>query len=580
MKKRQFLVLALILSLSVFSWAGSGKIGTNKNSTVNRGTITEDKVDSFGFSHGELANANTTFRNFLNSRLEAIIGKFGANSDIGLRAAAFEQAEGQNFSAAQLDAATGGLAAQYLHGLYASGDGTIQAASLSDASSTVNNIGNNQVLNNTTYLDHNVIDSVNHIENVLHTSDNIVANDGFFVINGRAGATEMGSGVTFKDTHYSSDLAKAGFNDGMFYQHADSAAGAAAIEAMMSRNQEHYFGHGISFSSQDFRVVVGSNTVSDKTTTQNTANGKTTLGQAHLTSSKTDTVTTSTTTQTDDISSLGNATISTSGGTSVTTLSTSDSTALSLVSGEPLAGTNVSETDTQGTITTYAGAAAITEDTTTTNTTSTTTTNNFVQDRYLHFNETVTDTKVVQNNVVVGVADVGYTPIVLDIEGKGRLEASGGRWLPHPKQVDKNHLMLFDFFGNGFPVVMEWVGPHDGLLVKPKADGSIDGTCFFGTADGYANGFEKLKAFDTDGNGVLEGKELAGLYIWQDKNQNGRVDAGELVSVQALGITAISTQNRDYVGAFTMKGNQHIMWDWCPNVGNAEVYRVKKTNTQ
>lgn len=165
------------------------------------------------------------------------------------------------------------------------------------------------------------------------------------------------------------------------------------------------------------------------------------------------------------------------------------------------------------------------------------------------------------------------SPLILDLAGTGKIQASDGLYLPHPGEFHYKHRVLFDFFGNGFPVAMEWVGPQDGLLVMPKEDGSIDGTCLFGTASGYETGFEQLASLDANLDYKVAGAELAGLKVWQDKNGNARGDQGELTSVQDLGITELSVRNSKMVGSYKMKGNTYKMFDWWPTV-----MQVKKVN--
>jgi hypothetical protein len=175
-----------------------------------------------------------------------------------------------------------------------------------------------------------------------------------------------------------------------------------------------------------------------------------------------------------------------------------------------------------------------------------------------------------------GYAEVHYfernstlvvSPLVLDLDNDGKLLASGGKWLPHPMcSRQETRFAFFDFHGNGFPVETEWVGANDGLLVVPKADGSIDGTCLFGTSTGFDNGYQQLGA-DRDANGDdrIAGNELNGLMVWADKNGNAAADKGELTSVQDLGITAISLKHNKMVSAFEMKGKTYKMWDWWPS---------------
>ena len=155
------------------------------------------------------------------------------------------------------------------------------------------------------------------------------------------------------------------------------------------------------------------------------------------------------------------------------------------------------------------------------------------------------------------------SPIVLDIVGSGKIEASNGQYLPH-KSFDPKNVIVTDFWGDGFEVAMEWVGPNDGLLVAPKADGTVDMTCLFGIADGFDNGYDKLKLY-ADKDGIVQGWQLAKLSVWQDTNKNGIAEKGEVKTCTELGITSINTNHKGFVSSFEINGKTQKCWDWWPN---------------
>ena len=179
----------------------------------------------------------------------------------------------------------------------------------------------------------------------------------------------------------------------------------------------------------------------------------------------------------------------------------------------------------------------------------------------------VNTVNVTRQNITVytQAAKKFVSPLVLDITGNGVLQASNGQNMPgHPTVM--TNVILADFYGDGFEIGMEWVGPQDGLLVAPKADGSVDMSSLFGTAGGYENGYEKLSLYDKNNDNKVNGEELAGLSVWQDANGNGVADAGEVKTVQELGITEISLNaDTNFVSSFTMNGQTNKMWDWWPN---------------
>ncbi len=162
------------------------------------------------------------------------------------------------------------------------------------------------------------------------------------------------------------------------------------------------------------------------------------------------------------------------------------------------------------------------------------------------------------------------SPLVLDMAGNGRIEASSGKYLPHDT-FDMKNSVIADFYGDGFEVALEWVGANDGLLVASKADGTVDVSCLFGTAGGYESGFEKLALY-ADKNGVVKDSALNNLAVWQDANRNAIADKGEVRSCRELGITQINAKDNMFVSSFVMNGKTHKMWDWWPS--SAELQKL------
>jgi len=106
----------------------------------------------------------------------------------------------------------------------------------------------------------------------------------------------------------------------------------------------------------------------------------------------------------------------------------------------------------------------------------------------------------------------------------------------------------FDLDGNGIDELWPWIAPDAGWLVwDPENRGEItSGQQLFGSASAwlfFADGYRVLDALDDDRDGELRGRELAGIRVWFDRNTNGVSDRGEVVSVEDLGIVALSTQS-------------------------------------
>ncbi len=158
------------------------------------------------------------------------------------------------------------------------------------------------------------------------------------------------------------------------------------------------------------------------------------------------------------------------------------------------------------------------------------------------------------------------SPIVLDLDGDGVLQASDGRWLPHPDYWSSN-INLFDINDDGIKEIMEWVGPADGLLINTVSvsEVSLTGANLFGDSDGWPNGYEKLRTRDLNHDGVLQGSELDNLYVWQDLNQDAITQPSEVSTLAAREITSISLSHDRLRSTMTMNGQSRAVWDWYPN---------------
>jgi hypothetical protein len=188
------------------------------------------------------------------------------------------------------------------------------------------------------------------------------------------------------------------------------------------------------------------------------------------------------------------------------------------------------------------------------------------------FLDAVTTTEF--NSVAVWTVSALRTisPILLDMDGDGAIQASGGKWLPH-REPDRSRMAFFDFHGDRFPVLMEWPGPDDGILCEPEADGSIDGTNLFGTATGFSNGYEALRAKDSNNDGKLNGAELNGLAVWTDMNSDARPQTGEVKGLAEHQITELSVKHKNFVASFVKNGESERMFDWWPQT--YELNRVR-----
>lgn len=177
------------------------------------------------------------------------------------------------------------------------------------------------------------------------------------------------------------------------------------------------------------------------------------------------------------------------------------------------------------------------------------------------------------NNRKFEIDDLAFTsPIVFDMDGDSKLQACGGNWLPHEFNQNAAFIKEFDLDGDGFNEFVEWVGPNDGLLVAYNPNTDMSGLQLFGEPGGFFDGYHKLSIYDVNNDRVLTGEELKDLSIWQDKNSNAKVDAGEIQSLADLKITSIAVTHKDFESTFTQDGQVRKAWDYYPCL-----FSVKRT---
>jgi hypothetical protein len=159
------------------------------------------------------------------------------------------------------------------------------------------------------------------------------------------------------------------------------------------------------------------------------------------------------------------------------------------------------------------------------------------------------------------------SPIIFPLRGAASLEAL----------LDPRRVVSFDLAGNGVPAQWPWVNANAGFLVwDPEKRGHIDsGRQLFGSVTWWMfwrDGYQALAALDDDGNGWLEGNELAGIAVWRDVNGNGVCDAGEVISLLDAGVVRIavsatgSTSGMPFNarGVEMSEGSFRPTYDWTP----------------
>lgn len=156
-----------------------------------------------------------------------------------------------------------------------------------------------------------------------------------------------------------------------------------------------------------------------------------------------------------------------------------------------------------------------------------------------------------------GTALGGYDPLTLDLNGDGQINLTSVANGVH-----------FDFWNDGFAERTGWVAAGDGMLVWDKdADGNIEGfgemiasasplSFILESGGGWPafrdelNGFAQLALLDDNGDGLIDNQDTiyTTLQVWQDLNQNGISEAGELFSLAGLNIASIDAGGAELDG--------------------------------
>jgi hypothetical protein len=157
------------------------------------------------------------------------------------------------------------------------------------------------------------------------------------------------------------------------------------------------------------------------------------------------------------------------------------------------------------------------------------------------------------------------TPILIPLESGAALA----------DLVDTNAAVAFDLDGSGLPQKWAWITPKAAWLVyDPDARGQVkSGLQLFGSVTFWIfwrDGYEALSALDDNTDGVLSGAELKGLALWIDANGNSVSEPGEIIPVEASGITSLSCSSQKHpsgiqwnpAGVGFSDGTTRPSYDW------------------
>ncbi len=123
--------------------------------------------------------------------------------------------------------------------------------------------------------------------------------------------------------------------------------------------------------------------------------------------------------------------------------------------------------------------------------------------------------------------------------------------------IDTAARVSFDADGSGFQREWTWIRRDAGWLVyDDDGTGRITSALqWFGSVTFWLfweNGYRALAALDDNDDGELRGPELSKLAIWQDANQNGVSEQGEVEPLAHHGIVALSTRYLDCEDEWTI----------------------------
>ncbi|WP_336966750.1 lectin-like domain-containing protein [Sphingobium aquiterrae] len=136
-----------------------------------------------------------------------------------------------------------------------------------------------------------------------------------------------------------------------------------------------------------------------------------------------------------------------------------------------------------------------------------------------------------KGGVQIGIA----APIILDLNG------DGVKLTPQ-----NNSKTRFDWDDDGISNRTGWVSKNDGMLVYDRnGDGKVTNAkelSFIDDRPGAKSDLDGLSAFDTSHDGMfsIADANWADFRVWRDRDADGKVDRGELMSMEKAGVSSIA----------------------------------------
>ncbi|MCU7813685.1 MAG: carboxypeptidase regulatory-like domain-containing protein [Candidatus Thiodiazotropha sp. (ex Rostrolucina anterorostrata)] len=168
-----------------------------------------------------------------------------------------------------------------------------------------------------------------------------------------------------------------------------------------------------------------------------------------------------------------------------------------------------------------------------------------------------------------------YCPIAVDLNGDG-IQTLG---------LDAG--VTFDMDNDGAVENTGWLSGDDAFIVNDaNGNGIVDNRSEMFGGDNTGDGFRKLAEYDSNGDGVIDTSDAAfdQLQVWQDRNENGLTDVGELGSLADAGLSSLDVRFETRVEGEETTDNGNRLLDWSSaemtegdSVDLVDVYFAKET---
>ena len=152
--------------------------------------------------------------------------------------------------------------------------------------------------------------------------------------------------------------------------------------------------------------------------------------------------------------------------------------------------------------------------------------------------------------VTVTVTDVAAAPVLIDLDGDG-IEITE---------------TSFDFDNDGVAETGGFTNADDAILaIDVNGDGAVNGVTEIALADLTEEDDTDLEALgtliDENGDGLVDANDSGfdSLLLWQDANQDGIAQEGEVSTLEEAGIASISTEYLDDSEAYTVEGLANVL---------------------